>query len=43
MVQFDIKAPEASLAGLNQLLNPAFSHQPWYHLLESASGTTMRS
>ncbi len=33
VLQFDIRAEDASLARLNQLLNPAFSHQPWYHLL----------
>jgi len=33
LLQFDIRAEDASLARLNQLLNPAFSHQPWYHLL----------
>ena len=33
LVQFDVKAQEVSLERLNQLLNPAFSRQPWYHLL----------
>ncbi len=33
VLNFDIRTQDASLAGLNQLLNPAFSHQPWYHLL----------
>jgi hypothetical protein len=32
VLDFDVRTEEASLAGLNQLLNPAFS-QPWYHLL----------
>ena len=34
VVQFDVRAQDASLARLNQLLNPAFSHQPWYRLLD---------
>ena len=34
MLQFDVRAQNASLARLNQLLNPAFSRQPWYHLLD---------
>ena len=33
LLSFDVRADDASLARLNQLLNPAFSHQPWYHLL----------
>jgi AsmA family/AsmA-like C-terminal region len=33
VVQFDMKTQEASLERLNQLLNPAFSREPWYHLL----------
>ncbi len=34
VVQFDLRTQEASLSRLNQLLNPAFSRQPWYHLLD---------
>jgi hypothetical protein len=34
VVQFDVRTQETSLARLNQLLNPAFSRQPWYHLLD---------
>jgi hypothetical protein len=34
VVQFDLRTQEASLARFNQLLNPAFSRQPWYHLLD---------
>ncbi len=34
VVQFDMRTQETSLARLNQLLNPAFSRQPWYHLLD---------
>jgi hypothetical protein len=34
VLQFDVRAQDASLARLNQLLNPAFSRQPWYHLLD---------
>jgi hypothetical protein len=33
LLTFDIKAADASLPRLDQLLNPAFSRQPWYHLL----------
>jgi hypothetical protein len=33
ILNFDIRAEDASLARLNQLLNPAFSRQPWYRLL----------
>ncbi|MGA2903086.1 MAG: AsmA family protein [Candidatus Korobacteraceae bacterium] len=33
VLQFDVRSGDASLARLNQLLNPAFSRQPWYHLL----------
>jgi hypothetical protein len=33
VLNFDVRTQDGSLAGLNQLLNPAFSHQPWYHLL----------
>lgn len=34
VLEFDVRAQDASLARLNQLLNPAFGHQPWYHLLD---------
>jgi AsmA protein len=34
VLQFDLRTQEASLTRLNQLLNPAFSRQPWYHLLD---------
>lgn len=34
VLQFDVRAQDASLARLNQLLNPAFGRQPWYHLLD---------
>lgn len=33
VVNFDVRTPNASLVRLNELFNPAFSHQPWYHLL----------
>jgi hypothetical protein len=33
VLQFDVRSDDASLARLNQLLNPAVSRQPWYHLL----------
>jgi len=33
VLNFDVRTEDASLARLNQLLNPSFSHQPWYHLL----------
>lgn len=33
LLQFDVKAQDMSMERLDQLLNPAFSHQPWYHLL----------
>jgi hypothetical protein len=33
LLQFDVRAEDVSLARLNQLFNPAFSRQPWYHLL----------
>ena len=33
VLQFDVRSGDASLARLNQLLNPSFSRQPWYHLL----------
>ncbi|MGB9256632.1 MAG: AsmA family protein [Candidatus Korobacteraceae bacterium] len=32
VVNFDVRTDDASLARLNQLLNPSL-HQPWYHLL----------
>jgi hypothetical protein len=34
VLNFDVRADDASLTRLNQLLNPSFSRQPWYHLLE---------
>jgi hypothetical protein len=37
VVQFDMRTQETSLARLNQLLNPAFGRQPWYHLLDIGS------
>jgi hypothetical protein len=33
VLNFDLRTDDASLARLNQLLNPAFRHQPWYQLL----------
>ncbi|HLI61759.1 MAG TPA: AsmA family protein [Terriglobales bacterium] len=33
VLNFDVRTEDASLAVLDQLLNPAFSRQPWYHLL----------
>ena len=33
LLQFDVRAEDVTLARLDQLLNPAFSRQPWYHLL----------
>ncbi|MGA9566609.1 MAG: AsmA family protein [Candidatus Korobacteraceae bacterium] len=33
VLRFDLHAPEVSLAGLNQLFDPALQSQPWYHLL----------
>ncbi len=32
-LQFEVRSSDASVARLNQLLNPAYSRQPWYHLL----------
>jgi hypothetical protein len=32
-IHFDLRTTELSLARANQLLNPAFRLQPWYHLL----------
>lgn len=34
VLQFDLRTQETSLARLNQLLNPVFSRQPWYRLLD---------
>jgi hypothetical protein len=34
VLQFDLRTQETSLTRLNQLLNPVFSRQPWYHLLD---------
>ncbi len=34
VLQFDLRTQDASLTRINQLLNPAFGHQPWYHLLD---------
>jgi hypothetical protein len=39
VLQFDVRSGDASLADLNQLLNPAFSRQPWYHLLSIGKRT----
>ncbi|HEY4932629.1 MAG TPA: AsmA family protein [Terriglobales bacterium] len=33
LLHFDLHTPEISLARLNQLLNPTYQSQPWYHLL----------
>jgi len=33
LLHFDLHSDDASLARLNQLLNPGFLNQPWYHLL----------
>jgi hypothetical protein len=33
ILRFDVRAPEIATARLNQLLNPAYQSQPWYHLL----------
>ena len=33
VLQFDVHADEASLARINQLVNPSFARQPWYRLL----------
>ena len=33
LLEVDVRAQDVSLTRLNQLLNPAFSRQPWYHLL----------
>jgi len=33
LLSFDLHTPDATLAGLNQLLNPAVQSRPWYHLL----------
>ncbi|MGB8768969.1 MAG: AsmA family protein [Candidatus Korobacteraceae bacterium] len=32
-LHFDVRSDDASLARLNQLVNPSFFNQPWYHLL----------
>jgi hypothetical protein len=33
-LRFDVRTDDASLARLNQLLNPSYFNRPWYHLLE---------
>ena len=33
-LNFDVRADDASLARLNQLVNPSYFNRPWYHLLE---------
>lgn len=33
VLRFDLHTPEISLARVNQLLNPSYQSQPWYHLL----------
>lgn len=33
VVRFDLHTNELTLARVNQLLNPSFASQPWYHLL----------
>ncbi len=33
-VLFDIRTDDASLARLNELVNPSYFNRPWYHLLE---------
>ncbi|MGC2110817.1 MAG: AsmA family protein [Candidatus Korobacteraceae bacterium] len=33
VLRFDVHADDVSLTRANQLLNPSFSRQPWYHLL----------
>ena len=33
VLRFDVHAGDVSLIRLNQLLNPSFRSQPWYHLL----------
>jgi hypothetical protein len=34
VLHFDVRADDASLARMNQLVNPNFFNRPWYHLLE---------
>ena len=33
-LHFDVRADDASLARLNQLVNPSYFNRPWYHLLD---------
>jgi AsmA family/AsmA-like C-terminal region len=33
-LHFDVRSDDASLARLNQLVNPSYFNRPWYHLLE---------
>jgi hypothetical protein len=33
VLHFDIRTEDASLARLNQLVNPSYFNRPWYHLL----------
>ena len=33
-LHFDIRSDDASLARLNQLVNPSYFNRPWYHLLD---------
>ncbi len=34
ILHFDVHTDEASLARLNQLVNPSYFNRPWYHLLD---------
>ncbi|MGZ4825367.1 MAG: AsmA family protein [Terriglobales bacterium] len=33
-LHFDVRSDDASLARLNQLVNPSYFNRPWYHLLD---------
>jgi hypothetical protein len=33
-LRFDVRSDDASLARLNQLVNPSYFNRPWYHLLD---------
>ena len=33
-LHFDVRTDDASLARLNQLVNPSYFNRPWYHLLD---------
>jgi AsmA family/AsmA-like C-terminal region len=34
ILRFDVRSDDASLARLNELVNPSYFNRPWYHLLD---------